>query len=231
MINSLFCTGLATIIGLTPINAIVAQESRIPSLSVTGEGLVTIPTRIIIVNLGVEIQAQEAISVQTEIAQRTASIVDFLKERQVEKLQTTGFRLQPQYRYQNNERLFLGYLGVNTVSFQLEIDKIGNLLDEVVKKGATRIDSIRFTATTEAIAAGEKEALRKATENAQEKAEAVLKALNLSPSDIIEININGSNYPQPMLVQAQAMEATNGTPIMGGEQNIRASVTLRISYQ
>jgi uncharacterized protein YggE len=229
--NYLFCCGLATIIGLTPLTKAIAQEQIIPALTVTGEGSQTIPSTIIVVNLGIEIQGQEAVNVQQQVAQRTTAVVDFLKKRQVEKLQTTGFNLQPQYQYKDNARILLGYIGVNTVSFQLPVDKIGNLLDEAVKIGATRIDSITFTATTEAIANAEKEALRKATQDAQQQAEVVLKALNLTPSNIIEININRSNYIQPRFAQAQVMEATNGTPIIGGEQNIRANVTLKISFK
>ena len=229
LLNSLCYAPLTTLVILNPINPVLAQEQVTPTLTVTGEGIETISATLIQVNLGVEIQGEKAIAVQQEIAKRTTAVVDFLKERRVEKLQTTGFRLQPQYRYENNQRSFVGYLGVNTVSFQLPVEKIGNLLDEAVKIGATRIDSISFTATAQELAAAEKEALRKATQDAQEQAEAVLRALNLTSQEIIKIDIKRSSSPQPRLGVQRA--ATNGTPIIGGEQNVRAFVTLQISYE
>jgi uncharacterized protein YggE len=228
LINSLCYPGLAALLSFNLITPVLAQEQVVPTLTVTGEGIEAIAATLIQVNLGVEIQGEKAIAVQEEIAKRTTAVVNFLRERQVEKLQTTGFRLQPHYHYQNNQRVFRGYIGVNTVSFQLPVEKIGNLLDETVKIGATRIDSINFTATAEAMATAEKEALRQATQDAQRQAEEVLRALNLTAKEIIKIDINRSPSPPPTLVRAA--EATNGTPIIGGEQNIRASVTLQISY-
>ncbi len=230
LLNSLCYVAFATLVILNPIHPALAQEQVTPTLTVTGEGIETISATLIQVNLGVEIQGEKAIAVQEEIAKRTTAVVNFLKERRVEKLQTTGFRLQPQYRYENNQRSLVGYVGVNTVSFQLPVEKIGNLLDEAVKIGATRIDSISFTATAQELAAAEKEALRKATQDAQEQAEAVLRALNLTATEIIKIDIKRSSSPQPRL-GIQSAAATNGTPIIGGEQKVRAFVTLQISYQ
>ena len=230
LINSLCCVGLATLLSFNFITPVLAQEQLLPAptLTVTGEGIEAIPATLIQANLGVEIQGEKATAVQEKVAKRTTAVVNFLKERRVEKLQTTGFRLQPQYRYQNNQRVFRDYIGVNTVSFQLQVEKIGNLLDEVVKIGATRIDSINFTATAEAIATAEKEALRLATQDARQQAEAVLRALNLTAKEIIKIDINRPPSPQPRLVQVA--EAANGIPLIGGEQNVKASVTLQISY-
>jgi uncharacterized protein YggE len=228
LIKSFCYTALFTIISFNSIIPVLAQEQLINTITVTGQGIETIPTTLIKVNLGVEIRGREAISVQQQIAQRTTAVVNFLKERQVDKLQTSGFHLQPQYHYRNEERNFQGYLGVNTVSFQLPVEQIGNLLDETVKAGATRIDSVSFTATAEEINIAQKEALRKATQDAQQQAETVLKALNLNPKEVTRIEINHSSFPQPRM--AQLSEATNGTPIIGGEQNVSASVTLQISY-
>jgi len=89
-------------------------------------------------------------------------------------------------------------------------------------------------ATEEAIAAAQKIALKRATEDAQSQANAVFQALNLTPKDVISVQINGANVPVPprfrtdYMVQAAAAPAP--TPVIGGDQSVRGSVTLQIAY-
>jgi uncharacterized protein YggE len=168
------------------------------------------------------------------VAKRTNAVVDLLRSRSVEKLQTTGIQLQPNYEYANNQRKLNGYTGTNTVSFRLPTEAVGGLLDQSVKVGATRINGVSFMATEEAIAAAQKIALKRATEDAQSQANAVFQALNLTPKDVISVQINGANVPVPprfrtdYMVQAAAAPAP--TPVIGGDQSVRGSVTLQIAY-
>ena len=223
---ALFCS-------LVWINPAMAQEQAFRTLTVTGQGIERIPTTLTQVQLGVEIQGKSAGEVQQNVAKRTATVVDFLKSRKVERLQTTGIRLQTNYQYNNNERRLTGYIGTNTVSFRTETEKVGALLDQSVKAGATRIDGVNFTATEEAIATAQKQALRLATRDAQEQAEAVLGALNFEAKEIVNIQVGGANIPQPRMMQtAQFSRAASAesTPVIGGEQTVNASVTLQIHY-
>ncbi|MGK7934796.1 MAG: SIMPL domain-containing protein [Xenococcaceae cyanobacterium] len=217
------------------ISPAMAQEEVLRTLNVTGEGIERIPATLAQVSLGVEIQGKTAAEVQQEVAQRTSAVVEFLRSRNVERLQTQGISLQPNYNYNDNQRLLVGYVGRNTVSFRLSTEEVGQLLDEAVQAGATRINNISLTATEAEIASAQKEALRKATVEAQQQADTVLQALNFSTKEIIGIQINGANMPQPKMIQrerlalaADADAAT--TPVIGGEQVVRGSVTLQIRY-
>ncbi|MGK7956950.1 MAG: SIMPL domain-containing protein [Crocosphaera sp.] len=212
----------------------MAQEQVLKTLTVTGQGTVRIPTSLTDVRLGVEIQGKTATEVQQNVAQRTSSLVDFLRSRSIERLETTGIRLQPNYQYDNNQRRLVGYIGTNTVSFRMKTEEVGRLLDDAVKAGATRIDGISFTATETAISEAQKEALRLATLDAQEQAEAVLSTLNFQSQEIISISINGANAPQPQTMRSpetlRSASAADSTPVIGGEQTIKAMVTLQIRY-
>lgn len=221
-------------LNLTALNPAMAETQDLRSLTVTGQGVTRIPTTLTQVQLGVEIQGKNAAEVQQEVARRTAAIVDFLRSRNVERLQTTGINLQPNYDYSNRDRRLVGYIGNNTVSFRLKTEAVGLLLDQAVNQGATRIDGVSFTATDEAIAAAQKDALRQATQDAQQQADAVLKYLNFGAKDVISIQINNAVPPQPRLMKAEAIRAVDSapspTPVIGGEQEVRALVTLEISY-
>ncbi|HBL60759.1 MAG TPA: hypothetical protein DDZ80_20655 [Cyanobacteria bacterium UBA8803] len=221
--------GLA-VMGLA--NPAIAQERLLRTLTVTGQGMERIPTTMTQVQLGVEVQGKTAQEVQQEVARRSAAVVELLRSRNVEQLQTTNIQLNPVYSYENNVQRLTGYSATNTVKFRVSTDQAGTLLDDTVQAGATRIDYVSFTASESAIAQAQKQALREATQDAQQQGDAVLSALNLTRKDIVNIQINGATPPPPMplLERAAFAEQKVSTPIVGGEQEVQASVTLQISY-
>ncbi len=211
------------------------KEKMLRTLTVSGHKVETIPTTLSQVSLGVEVQGKTAQEVQKEAARRSSNVVTLLKSRNVEKLQTTGINLNPVYSYNNNVQHITGYNATNTVSFRIATDIAGNLLDEAVKSGATQINGISFVASDEAITQAQKQALREATLDAQQQADAVFSTLGFKPKEVVSIQINDASAPPPPRPVLRAEVANMGTkdaatPVIGGEQEIEASVTLQISY-
>jgi uncharacterized protein YggE len=212
----------------------IAQEQRMKTLTVTGQGIISIPTTMTQIQLGVEADGKTAQEVQQVVAQRSAKVVELLKSRNVEKLQTTGISLNPIYNYQNNQQNITGYRATNTVSFRVKTATAGNILDEAVQAGASQINGVSFIASDNDIAIAQEQALREATQAAQAQANVVLGALNLTSKGIASVQINSINRPMPrpfmMNVREAKMDTAPATPVEGGEQEIEASVTLQISY-
>jgi uncharacterized protein len=222
-----------TLVSFVGLDAAVAQEQRIRTLSVTGRGVEAIPTTQTQVALGVEVQGKTAAEVQQEAARRSSAVVALLRSRQVQKLETTGITLSPNYSYENNQQRLIGYIATNTVSFRLNTQSAGTLLDDAVQAGATRIQGVSFVAADSAIEQAQKQALKKATQDAQAQADAVFSALNLKRGEILNIQVNGASAPPPMYRQMAASRAAAAdatTPVVGGEQQIEASVTLHFGY-
>jgi uncharacterized protein YggE len=230
-----FC--LAFLLSLILINTGLVMPSyadarELRTITVTGEGIENIATSQAIVRLGVEVQGKEAGKVQQETANRSDAVVKFLRSRQVEKLETTGISLQPNYDFSNNQRRLIGYIGANLISFQVDIAQAGSLIDEAVKVGATRIDGVSFTAGESAIAAAQRTALIKATEQAREQATIVLQALGLVPKETVSIQVGNTGNPVPIARSEAVFRSADAasSPVIGGEQTLRAAVTLEISY-
>ncbi len=221
-----------TLVSFVGLDAAVAQEQRIRTLSVTGRGVEAIPTTQTQVALGVEVQGKTAAEVQQEAARRSSAVVALLRSRQVQKLETTGITLSPNYSYENNQQRLIGYIATNTVSFRLNTQSAGTLLDDAVQAEATRIQGVSFVAADSAIEQAQKQALKKATQDAQAQADAVFSALNLKRGEILNIQVNGASPPPPMYRQLAASRAAADatTPVVGGEQQIEASVTLQFGY-
>ncbi|MEG4802686.1 SIMPL domain-containing protein [Microcoleus sp. ARI1-B5] len=222
-----------TLVSFAGLDPAAAQEQRIRTLTVTGRGVEAIPTTQTLVRLGVEVQGKTAAEVQQEAARRSSAVVELLRSRQVEKLETTGITLSPNYSYENNQQRLTGYTATNTVSFRINTQSAGTLLDDAVRAGATRIQGVSFVAAPSAIAQAQKQALKKATQDAQSQADAVLSALNLKRGEILSIQVNGAIAPPPVYRQFAARTAGDiavATPVVGGEEQVEASVTLQISY-
>ncbi|WP_373529352.1 SIMPL domain-containing protein [Nostoc sp.] len=205
------------------------------TLTVSGRGIETTPATLAQVSLGVEIQGKTAQEAQQEAARRSSAVVAFLKSQNVEKLQTTGIQLNPVYSYTNNVQRITGYAANNTVSFRIPTEKAGTLLDDAVKAGATQINGISFVANDEAIASAQKQALKEATQDAQQQADAVFSALGFKPKEVVSIQVNNATAPPPpMFLRAETSQklanTDASTPVVGGEQQVEASVTLQISY-
>jgi uncharacterized protein len=205
------------------------------TITVTGQCIEKIPATLADVQLGVEAQAKTAQEVQQEVARRSSAVVSLLKSRSVQKLQTTGINLNPQYRDDKGKQVLTGYQASNTVSFRVPTAQAGTMMDDAVKAGASRIDSISFAASEQAISDAQKVALRKAAKDAQEQAASVLSVLGLAPKEIVSIQLNGANAPVPMPYPMSKASFENRmadatTPVEAGEQSVQASVTLQISY-
>ncbi|HEY9845443.1 MAG TPA: SIMPL domain-containing protein [Candidatus Caenarcaniphilales bacterium] len=215
--------------------AALAQEKQLKTLTVTGRGTETVPTTLAQVRLGVEAQGKTAQAVQQEIARRSSAVVALLKSRNVQRLETTGISLNPNYRDNKGTQQLVGYIGSNTVSFRIATERSGALLDEAVQAGATRIEGINFIAADQALSTAQQQALREAVQDAQAQANAVLKALNLTQGEVVSIQLNNAAPPPPIYALenrgASLMKADRApTPVVGGEQEVEATVTLQINY-
>lgn len=224
-------TAIGTVAVTTPPAS--TQEMTMRVLTVTGQGSERLQTTQTQVELGVEVAGNTVEAVQQDLAQRASSVIDLLRDRGVAKLQTTRIQLSPQYDYSGDRERLIGYVGRNTVSFQVPTEQVGALLDDAVAAGATQIQRIDFTASDEAIATARDAALQAATNDAQSQANVVLSALNLSAAEVVGIQINPTESVRLAnrtfaVEQAAALDAS--TPVVGGEQTVEATVTLEIRY-
>ena len=210
----------------------VAQENR-RILEVTGQGRVSIPTDIASVELGIQVQGQTATEVQQQLAQRSTAVVNVLQNLGVQELQTTGLRLNPVYRFENNTQILTGFEASNTLQFELPTDRAGAAIDSAIQAGANLVQNISFTASDTALQEARLQALNAAVQDAQIQANTVLNTLQLTSGEIIDIDIISVEAPPPSSLRVGASEALAfdaTTPVLGGPQTLEASVALDILY-
>jgi uncharacterized protein YggE len=179
----------------------VAQEAPMRTLTVTGQGQEFVATTKAQINLGVTVEGQDADSVQQQVAERSAAVVELLQSRDVEKLETTGIRLSPRYRYDNGESTVVGFTGSNTVSFRVPNGQAGTLIDDAVDAGANQIQNISFIAEDAALDAARQEVLRQAVGDAQAQANTVLSASTWGLKKLSAFKLTGPTDPCRCLYQ------------------------------
>jgi uncharacterized protein len=233
-LSFLLAASLVVLVGIDPSNSQERKTAR--TITASGKGLVTIPTTLSQIRLAIEISGQTPASTQQAAAKRSTQVINYLKTQQVDKLQTTGISLNPTYIYPNGRNpQITGYTATNSISFRVTNERAGAILDAAVNNGATRIDGVNFVASEQAISTAQLQALKQATQDAQRQADAVLETLSLKRREVINIQINSASTPTPIPVAQEMLrqsvaKAAATTPVVGGEQQVEAAVTLDIGY-
>jgi uncharacterized protein YggE len=212
----------------TKIQAVKSERT----LTVTGRGERSVKTTKARIQLGINVEAKTAIAVQTEVARKANSLVSRLQQLNVEQLQTNSIQLTPKYVYENNRQTQDGFVGQTSVSFIIAIPQAGATIDAAISAGANQVDQISFIATDAELNAAKQLALQDAVKDAQAQSNSVLSVLGLNAKSVESIVIGESAiaYPVPMPREALAAKADASTPILGSEQKVNATVTLKISY-
>lgn len=232
--NNLTGASEQALVFIAPLTSITnANTAQV--LEVTGQGEVTVPTTLTEVQLGIEVQGETATEVQEQVAERSTAVVDVLQNLGAQELQTTSIQLNPVFSFENGTQTLTGFRGINTLQFELPTERAGAAIDTAIQAGANVIQNISFTASDEALQQARLQVLSEAVKDAQAQAGAVFNTLQLTPGEIINIDINSANNPSPSpllfnVAEDRALTAGATTPIIGSPETIEASVSLDILY-
>lgn len=232
--GNVICTAfLLSLLPFVSTPALAGDDSHEPRvITVTGqaelkaepdEAIVTVTLRAMDMSMKV---AKAAYDRQMNTLLKAAEEFDIEKK----YLRTQRANIRPIYRHESktNKRIFEGYEISGTVSVTLkEMEKSSVLVDTLVNKGFEYIDGIQFTVSNrEAL---EEDALMKALENAKTKAKRMVKVMGAELGDVLVIQENAYNAPQPVYLQRHAMMMESaGAPAadfaLPGEQTIQRQI-------
>jgi uncharacterized protein YggE len=121
----------------------------------------------------------------------------------------------------------IGYTGVNefTVLFKGKLmERVGEFLDKAVMSGVTNFSGLMYESSKQREL--EREALKKAADDAQARADVLAKELGATLGNVMTITESVS-YPSPVMGRAMMMDAsTTAAPVMNGEVAINAQVSV-----
>ena len=157
-------------------------EEKIPTLSVSGEGIIeTSPDRATI-SIGVLTQDRDAARAQSSNAKSAQNVINSIAALGVERknITTSDYNFRPTYRQDENHRNEInGYEVSNTIYIVLDdLNLVGKVIDAALSNGANNINSLDFGIKNRKKL--QDEALILAIRDARQRAELVARELGKS---------------------------------------------------
>ena len=169
-------------------------------------------------------------------AQAMAQVQEAVKRAGIpaDAVRTLSFNLREDVDWVNGKRTSRGYVVSNAIEVRVDkLDDVGRLLDAAVTAGATNVSNIRFELKDRSGA--EREAVRLAVADARARADAAAEGAGTKVVNVVRIEETSDRNmppPMPMMRMAEArVAAAPETPVVAGEIEIRATVTLTAAIE
>lgn len=220
---------------LLPSSTAMAQTAAPPPddpvVVVSGEGLVKAAPDQAWVTLATESRSKKPNEAQQQNADTMAAVQQKLLAAGISKdaIRTVSYDLQLESDWVNGRQVPRGYVARNLVEVRLDdIARVGEVIDLAVTSGANAVHNVRFDLKSRD--ALEREALKRATADARQRAEAAAAGAGRAIDRVIRIEEPANRpVPPPVPVMSRAAMAADEraqTPIVAGDIEIRATVVI-----
>ena len=201
-----------------------------PVLVTTGNAEIRAAPDRAVVRLATEVRAKTAKEAQQQEAQATTAVRKQIADLRIpsESVRTLSYDLQLEFDYVQGKQTARGYVARHVLEVRVEeLAQLGDLIGKAVESGTAAVSGIQFD--VKARDDLERQALRKAVEDARARADAAAAGAGASVAGVIRLeeqrHVEG---PRPMVFAREmaAQSAAVATPVAAGEIEIKAVVTL-----
>jgi uncharacterized protein YggE len=197
----------------------------------TGEGVVKQAPDRVWVSIGAESRATTAQEAQRMNTEAMNAVLEKIKGMGIapDAIQTTGYNHQPEFDYACGRKKLRGYVARNQVQVRVDVlAKTGDVIGASVGSGATNVSGVRFDLKDRD--AVERDALRRAVQDARQRANAAASGAGVTIDRILRIeeqrDVSGDPRPIPMMAMRNEAAQAAPVPMEAGEIEVRARVTL-----
>lgn len=208
-----------------------AQVSTPPMITVSGEGTVSVPPDLALVDGGVTSEAKTAREATEANNSAMAKVLAALKSAGIDDkdLQTSRLSLFPQYAQQTRPNggpnVITGYRASNRVTIRVrDVTKVAATIDTLVTSGANEVGGINFIVTKASQLLDD--ARTQAIVDARRKAELYAKAAGVTLGSPINITEDGANPPPAPMMMRKASADFASAPVAQGEEVLRVNVSV-----
>lgn len=217
---------------LGPVAALGASPQR--TVSVTGEGVVSVAPDRAIIHAGVISRATEAQAALAANSADMARVLGLLRRMGVADadLQTTQVSVSPVYSRdaQGTSAHISGYEVSNQVRAQVRrLADLGKVLDALVEAGTNQLSGITFELGDAQAAVDE--ARRRAMADARRRAELYADAAQARLGPILSVSEAMAPEPPHVRMRMATLEQSGAVPVAPGEEELRAIVHVVYTLQ
>jgi uncharacterized protein YggE len=200
-------------------------------VTVLGHGAATVTPDIATVTIGVQVTKPTLPEAQSEATDQMTAVLEAIKAAGIDEkdIQTAYYSVNVLQNYDNtgNPTEVIGYQVSNQVNVIVrDLDKVGQLLEDVVAAGANSIYGITFGVSDPSEA--QSQARAAAVADAKKRAEELAQAAGLSLGRVLSIS-EGISQPIPYYDSGQFAGGKAGAPVQVGTTEV--TVDVQVTYE
>lgn len=180
-------------------------------VSVSGNGEISVVPDRASVTMGVEMRARDLQSARDQVSEVVGKFLKLAERMDIDKkdLNTSQLTIRPEYDWVPavRKRNLTGYYVARQVHVELrDLEQLGVLLERATEVGINQVSGPQFSSTRrEAL---QREALKRAAEDARRNAEVLAKTLGARLGPVRSISAGAMHHPPPRpMARAMAMAA------------------------
>lgn len=203
-----------------------------PVIVTTGEASIEMAPDVAWVSIAAESRAATPAAAQAAAAEAMTAVHAALSAAGIARadVRTTGYSVHPDMDRSGGRSRVIGYIVRNQVEVRvLDLNRLGAVIDAAGASGATSMAGLRFDLADRATV--ERDALRRAVEDAMGRARAMADGAKVTLGPILRIDEQGQARPIYAREMLQTAAAAPETPISPGQVQITAQVTLTVQIR
>jgi uncharacterized protein len=205
------------------------EKSMERTITVSATGTVEAEPDRARITSGVSTEAETARQALTQNSETMSKIIDELKAKGIDPkdIQTASFNVEPvmDYSKEGHPPKVRGYRVSNQVIVLVrKLDRLGDVLDDVVSAGANQIQGLAFEVSKEDTL--KDDARKEAVANALRRAKLLAAAAGAEVGNVLQISEETSSSGPMTYAPRFAKAATASVPIEAGTSTLEARVTV-----
>lgn len=208
------------------LESILNSRANARTMTLTGQGRVTLAPDIAVIRLGVELTGEDLAAIQSENAALSQAVLDSLRQLGIEDIRTYHYSIDRTYEYEDGTPVDLGYTVRNIFEIRIsDPSRAGTVIDAAVAAGANVTDLISFELSDREY--HYHQALNLAVADAIKKAASISGELQVDVDPVPNAITENSSIPGPAQLFGREFGATPAVP---GYVTIEAAVTAEFIY-
>jgi uncharacterized protein len=193
-----------------------------------------LPNTVADVTLAIELVGRTSDEVSAALAQRSQTLLAYLREQNVDRLRTQGVSIAPRTETVHGEPdRIVGFNGQTFVSFRTASDKLGELLAGSLQHGGNTVTQTELSPPQSEVDAARRDLAIEATKSALQRAGAIAQTIGERVVRIESVNVEPEEEIQPLRYQPRAegpaSPAPAAIPIAAGEQELAVRVSVEVA--
>ncbi|MEH7417659.1 SIMPL domain-containing protein [Neobacillus drentensis] len=201
-------------------------------IKVIGEGELLLSPDSASVNLGVITEMKELIPAQQQNSVEMTKVINALKALGVPQnsIQTTDFRIDTEYDYEQGKQIFRGYKVIHTIKVKIDdLSLVGKIVDSAVQNGVNSVSNVQFSLKNEE--SYYLQALALALNNASEKAKTIAATLHVTLNPTPNTVVESSSSVQPIHFPVESLaKGFSSTHLEPGQLKVKAVISAEFHY-